>query len=179
MATDYTRDEIDVVIDLIRRDNSNKALSNVMVTFGNPNVFTPTEEINRNTMVVGTARPGFMYRNSQSFYYNRVPLTKFVEPGVTNLDFDPDGKLKISDILPELNERLNINLEADRIIDSGLPVLGDQEVSVDVQIQVLPTSMVYLGNLLVKLKRADNDLVVAIPDPILDGLVYAAPPMDD
>lgn len=179
MATDYTRDEIDVVIDLIRRGNGNKALSNVMVTFGNPNVFTPTPEIDRNTLVVGTARPGFMYRGSQSFYYNRVPLTKFVEPGVTNLDFDPDGKLKISDLLPELNERLSINLKSNRIIDSGLPVLGEDDVSVDVQIQVLPISMVYLGNLLVKLKRPDNDLVVAIPDPVLDGLVYAPPPLDD
>lgn len=179
MATDYTRDEIDVVIDLIRRGNGNKALSNVMVTFGNPNVFTPTEEINRNTLIVGTARPGYLYRGSQSFYYNRVPLTKFVEPGVTNLDFDPDGKLKISDILPELNERLGINLKPDRIIDSGLPVLGENETSVDVQIQVVPISMVYVGNLLVKLKRAENDLVVAIPDPIMDGLVYEAPPMDD
>jgi len=178
MATDYTRDEIDVVIDLIRRDNGNKPLSNMMVTFGNPNVFDPTEEIDRNTLVIGTAIPGFKYRNSQSFYYNRVPLTKFVDPGVTNLDFDPDDKLRVSDLLPELNERLNINLKANRIIDSALPVLGEDDVSVDVQIQVLPISMVYLGNLLVRLTRPNNDLVIAIPDPELDGIVYEAPPLD-
>ena len=175
MATDYTRDEIDVLIDLIRRDNSNKALSNVMVTFGNPGVFSPTPQINRNTLMVATARPGYMYRGSQTFYYNRVPLNEFVEVGVTNLDFDPVGKFFISDLLPELNRRLNINLKAERIIDGTLPVIPDNATEVGVQIQVLPTSMVYLGALLVKLKRDDNDLVVAIPDPMMDGLTYAAP----
>lgn len=175
MATDYTRDEIDVLIDLIRRDNSNKALHPLMVGFGNPQVFTPTVEIDRNTMIVATARPGYQYRGSQTFYYNRVPLSKFVEPGVTDLTFDPFGKQFVSDLLPELNERLGTNLTANRIIDFNLPSIQDDAGGEDVLIQVLPASLVYKDSLLVKIVRDSNDLYFAIPDPQMDGLVYAAP----
>lgn len=175
MATDYTRDEIDVLIDLIRRDNSNKILHPLMVSFGNPNTFNPTPEIARNSMVVATARPGYQYRGSQTFYYNRVPLNKFVDVGITDLDFKEEGKTNISDLLPELNERLNINLSANRIIDSGLPVIPEGVASVDVLIQVLPTSLVYKDTLLVRLVRPDNDLAVIIRRPKLDGLTYQPP----
>lgn len=175
MATDYTRDEIDVLIDLIRRDNSNKILHPLMVSFGNPQVFTPTVQIDRNTMIVATARPGYQYRGSQTFYYNRVPLSKFVEPGVTDLTFDPFGKQFVSDLLPELNERLGTNLTANRIIDFNLPSIQDDAGGEDVLIQVLPASLVYKDSLLVKIVRDSNDLYFAIPDPQMDGLVYAAP----
>ena len=177
MATDYTRDEIDVVIDLIRSDNENKALSGVLVSFGNPNAFSPTEQINRNTLLIATAKPGYLYRGSQTFYYNRVPLDKFYEQDVHDITFDEEGKRFISDILPELNERLGINLTADKILDSRIPAIPENFAGVDVLVQVLPTSLVYLDSLLVRIGRSDNDLFKVIVDPEMDGLEYS-PPVD-
>lgn len=171
MAIDYTRSEIDVVIDLIRQDNQNRTLTSSQVTFGTPSVFTPVGGVNRNTLMVGTAVAGRGYEGSQSFYYNRVRLVDFVDPETTSLAFTITDEVNLSDLLPAINERLNINLLASKIIDKPLPDLSSV-LSANIELKVTFDSMVYLGSLILEVKPELIPLSAYLPVTDLSGLTY-------
>lgn len=178
MAIDYTRNEVDVLIDLIRTGNARKPLSTAQVTFGSPQVFTALPSVNRNTVVMATAIPGRGYKDNAAFYYNRVPLPAFVPPDQADiLTFEAGEFTTLSELLPELNERLSINLTPAMIYEASLSSfpIRDGEDFQEVVLKVRPNSLVYLEQLTIKLARSLIDLTVAIPDPTLDGLIYASP----
>jgi hypothetical protein len=177
MDIDYTRSEVDVLIDLIRNDNGNKPLSSAQVTFGTPTTFNPLPTVNRNTVIMATAIPGLGFRDSTSFYYNRVRLIDFIPPNAPSiLTFDKGEYTVLSDLLPELNERLNTNITADKIIEQTLPALsGDDEDFVSVDLVMRPNSVVYLGQLTLKVTRSLVDLATLITIPNLSGLTYSPP----
>lgn len=153
MPIDYTRGEINVVIDLIRQDNLNRPLSPGQVTFGSPSIFIPVTGVDRNTVVRATAIPGRGFRNSQTFYYNRVKLEDFVDGDLPDqLVYDIDGEATLSDLLPAINERYSINLTVDRIINKTLPEFVDGQA--DVILGVVPASMVYIGTITLHLLQA-------------------------
>jgi hypothetical protein len=174
MATDYTQSEIDIVIDLIRGDNSEKVLTSSQITFGNPSVFTPTAQIDRNSLIVATSVEGGGYTGSQSFYYDRVALQDFVFTGTTSLDFTITTETLLSDLLPALNSRLNTNIDVSKIVDKTLPSTADGSTQT-VQLSIVSTSMVYMGDLVLTLVPNDVPLSNVITTTDLDGLTYAAP----
>ncbi|MNF64210.1 hypothetical protein D3C85_249410 [compost metagenome] len=171
MAIDYTRSEIDVVIDLIRQDNQNRTLTSSQVTFGTPSVYTPIPGVDRNTLMVGTAVAGRGYEGSQSFYYNRVRLVDFVDPESMSLEFTITDEVNLSDLLPAINERLNINLTASKIIDKPLPDLS-AHLSANIELKVTFDSMVYLGSLILEVQPNLIPLSAYLPVTELNGLTY-------
>lgn len=147
MNTDYTRDELSIVIDLIRGINTTYPLSPTMVTFGLPAVFAPTTEYPRNTKLIASAIPGRGYIGPQTFYYNRVPLSGFISP-MTPVIFTITNETLKSDLLPQINQRFKINLTQQNIIDGPLPDLAGQGIfQQDIEIQAGPNSLVYIGSL--------------------------------
>lgn len=170
MAIDYTRSEIDVLIDLIRHDNENKILTSSQVTFGTPSTFTPVPGVDRNTLVIGTSVAGRGYEGSQSFYYNRVKLIDFVD------QTDPDQlvyyigtETTLADLLPTINERYGINLTIDKIINKPLPAYVDY--AAQVVLQVVPTSLVYINQLTLQLYPVKTPLSDELTVTNLDGFV--------
>lgn len=178
MATDYTKAESDVLIDLIRRDNQGRPLTHAQVTFGVPGVIAPSPSIPRNTTIVASSIPNMGYRGNQTFYYNRAPLSEFVPPNNTSiLEFDSSNATLVSQLLPILNERLAINITADKIVEQNLPSFGpgDQREYADVALIMKPNSLVYLDQLTLRILRPvpDNSLETAIYQPVLNGFEYA------
>jgi hypothetical protein len=177
MASDYTKSEADIIVDLIRQDNGRKPLTSSMVTFGTPNVYVPQPGVNRNTVVVVTARPGQTLEGSHSYYYNRVPLAQFVNPNVPDiLDFVIEGETKLSELLPRINERLNINLGVSKIFDRDIPdFMAIGSAGEDIELKVTSNSLVFLNSIIIHVKPELIPLGAIIKTKVMSGLTYAPP----
>lgn len=178
MAIDYRRSELECLIDLIRQDNQNKALSSNQVTFGVPNALTPEPEQEKNTVIVATAIPdrGFL-PSSHPFYYTRLPLSEFVDPASGIPVFNKGDAQVLSELLPQINEALKINLTPEKIFDQQLPAFEpeDNEFYVDIQLKVRPTSLVYLDAIAIRIVGPLIPLPSVITELTLPGLTYAPP----
>lgn len=174
MTIDYTQPEIKCLIDLIRQDNGNKSLTAAQVTFGTPSVYTPIPGVTRNTIIVGQATAISGMEGNQSFYYNRIPLIDFINPLSMSTLFEIDGETKLSDLLPAINARFNINLSASKIYDLSLPSFAGNDTP-SVQLKVTPDSMVYLGQITLTIKATNPDLADYLPVTELQGLTYEPP----
>lgn len=175
MTIDYTRNEIDILIDLIRDDNSRKTLTTGQVTFGSPSEFAPIEGVDRNTVIIATAISGRGYTGSQPFYYNRLPLSAFVPTGDPEvLTFQKGDRVKLSELLPEINARFKINLTADKIVDANLPDISEIDAD-DIQLAMQPNSLVYTDTLMLRIENDLTPLSEVITKPDLDGLEYEPP----
>lgn len=168
MAIDYRQDEVDVLISLIRQDNQNKPLSKFQVEFDEPYVFSPTPEIQRDTMVVATSVADMGYSGSQVFYYNRVPLVDFLEEGFNLIVIQSEGEGLLSEMLTKINDRLGIYLTPDKIIDQVIP---ESDRPVNLSLEVRSDSYVYSGVLPVRVLPTIVNLDVIIPNTSLNGLL--------
>ena len=177
MTTDYTRGEADIIVDLIRQDNQRKPLTSAQVTFGVPNVFIPRPNADRNTMVVVTARPNQTFEGSYDYYYNRRELGDFVDPRQPAFKtYVIDGETRLSELLPRINARMNINLTVDKIFDADIPdfdAIGS--AGEDIELKVTSTSLVFLGSIMLHLKPEVAPLSSVIRIKRLTGLTYQAP----
>lgn len=173
MQSDFTKREVEILIDLIKADNGGKALSPAQITFGLPYAYTPTAQIPRNTVIVGTAVEGGLYEGSQTFYYNRVHLDEFVEWGVTNLTFVVNEERYFTDLLPEINQRLNIRLEEERVYNALLPDFSPGKPQIaTIRLEANPDSICYLGSININLVNSGIDLKDLLWDTSLSGLTY-------
>lgn len=179
MTTDYTRDEDTILVNLIREKNPNQVLTTSLVTFGFPNVHTPTPQEDRNTVIVGTSVPGRRYTGSHAFYYNRQPLSAFVNPHLDDqTTFIIDGERSLVALLPRINERYNINLTADRIEDRAIPDLQAGGIDeLQVPLTVTSSSRVFLGSITLILKPELIPLASVIKIKRGAGLTYTPNPM--
>jgi hypothetical protein len=177
MATDYTLDEDSVVIDLIRTQNPGQVLTSSLVTFGFPNVNVPSQQFPHDTLIVATAIPGRRYSGSQSFNYNRVPIAEFVDPRLPNqTTFVIANERTLADLLPVINERYDIRLTADKIINHSIPNFQDQGIAeFEVELEIAPNSKVYKDAMVIKLVPELIPLSAVIKNRHFDGLTYQPP----
>lgn len=172
MAIDYTRNELDIVIDLIRQDNENKRLTVGQVTFGPPNVFTPTEVIARDTVILATSVPGKGYKGPQTFYYNRVPLIDFVDQTIPDqLTFEIATETTLADLLPQINTRYSINLTIDKIVNKDIPPY-DNTGFAEVVLTAVGTSLVYEDSITLEITQLKIPLSSVILYTALTGFAY-------
>lgn len=146
---DYTKPEHQVLIDLIRKDNAGKVLTINQVRFGTPTPHTPEAPILRNTMIVATAQPESRYSGSQAFYYDRVNISDFPRPFITSLTFQIEDEETTVDLIPKINERLGVNLSVESVIVDELP----EGSEANIPFRIAPGSLVYLGQLGIKIIR--------------------------
>lgn len=153
MEIDFTKAEVDVLIDLIRGDNLNQILTSSQIRFHTPIVFTPIPQVPKNTLIIGEAVDGGMYTGSQAFYYDRVPINQFVHVGMTDISFVQQGEVNVADLIPRINARLGINLAYDSVINDELPVLDPfTKPTANFMLRIAPGSLVYRGQVALKLK---------------------------
>jgi hypothetical protein len=171
MATDFTKGDTQIIVDLINERNAGLSLTPLLVTFGLPTL-NATDA--RNTKVTVTAVPGSGYKNFKSLLYNRVELA--VIPGARSIEFPKGDALKIADLIPEINARYQLNLTTNDFVDGDLPnFTGTPNEKLDFQLAANADSLVYIGSVTLKIIAEDLDLAVVIANPILDGLVYVQP----
>lgn len=171
MATDFTKGDTQIIVDLINERNPGLALTPALVTFGLPTL-NATDA--RNTKVTVTAVPGSGYKNFKDLLYNRVDLS--VIPGARSIEFPKGDAVKISDLISEINAAYGINLSSNDYVDADLPnFTGAPNEKLDFQLAAGADSLVYHGSVTLKVIAEDLDLAVVIANPILDGLVYVQP----
>lgn len=177
MVTDYTRDEESILIALIREKNPGQLLTGALVTFGFPNVHTPTPQRQRNTVIVATSVPGRMYTGSQAFYYNRVDISKFPDPRLADQTvFIVTDETKLSDLLPAINARYRINLTPDKIIDVNIPdFVSEGKDETQIELRPAPSSKVFIESLMLTVRADLIPLSSVIVQGTMDGLTYQAP----
>lgn len=144
----YNVPEDEVLLSLIRRENGWKPLTPGVVTIGVPAPRLPDEAIDKNTSVLLTARNNTIYSGQHIFYYNRANIVDFVRLFISNVTFTVTDEITSTDLIPKINERLGITLDVDSVIVETLP-LGN----VTYLFRVSPTSLVYSGELEIKLVR--------------------------
>lgn len=178
MANDLTKAPKQIILDMVNAKTAAGFTEESFTWAGLPVV----EGTGKNTSLTLTAAPGSGYKNSRVIRYIRPHLGSDVgaayiaSGGKRDLIFSVGDAVKISDMIPELNARLGINLTGDDFTDGDLPAFtGEVNETHPVQVVVKADSLIFTGSLTLTLKADDIDLAVAIPDVEMDGLTYGAP----
>jgi len=178
MANDLTKIPVAVILDLINTSNPGQSFTQEMLQFDLPIVDTGS----KNTSLTVTAEDGSGYKGSVVIKYNRLHLTTqiasvYVAAGAgRDMVFMVGDATKISDIIPEINARLGINLTADDYVDGNLPAFSGTLNEVhDVQVVANADSLCYTNSLTFQLKSEEVELSSVITTTELNGLTYAPP----
>jgi len=172
MATDYTKLPRAIIVDLINETNAGAGMTEALLDFGLPTV--PTGTPARNTELTVTAKAGSGYSGSVTLKYNRVDMAEI--PGALNVEYTKGDAENISDLIPEINARYGINLQAEDYVDAPLPnFTGTPNEKIDFEIVAAADSLVWRASLILKLASEDIPLSSVITNDTLNGLVYVAP----
>lgn len=180
MANDLTKSPNQIILEVV---NAKTSRGFVEATF----TWTELPVVNldgpQNTSLTLIAAPGSGYRNNRVIFYNRLHLTtgmavKYVasKPG-RDLNFTAGDATTVGELVPELNQRFNINL-TDKDVDFTQPFPAFEGTAGETQqlvIPALPDSLIWIGSLTIALGAGDIDLELAIQDQEMDGLIYTPP----
>lgn len=171
-VSDFTKDARSIITDLINFDNPDLQLPADMVDYSNP---IPMTGNYRNTDLTVTPRPGSGYTGSTNVFYDRLDITAFALTvnGMEDIVFDALEHSRLSHLIPQLNLLLGINLTDADYVDIDLPSFNDipnEELSVTVAIR--PSSLIYIGNLTIKIKANPIMLNEVVAITYLTGLQY-------
>lgn len=173
MALDYTKLPKLILLDQINTDNPSHTLTDAQVTFGLPTVSTGGTPA-RDTEITVTAVAGSGYTGSVILRYNRVDLSTV--PGVLNKVFSLGDGTTVADLIPEINTRYGINLQAEDYVDAALPAFdGTPNEQHDFSVVANADSLVWRGTLVLTVKSEDIPLSTALTTTTLNGLVYTSP----
>lgn len=103
---------------LINAENDT-SFNAINTTMSAPETINDPQITTRNTTVVLSGNPAQGKTGAVRFYYNRVDIGAFAGPEPIELEWG--GELRIHDLIPKINAALNINLQEDDVVDSGLP----------------------------------------------------------
>jgi hypothetical protein len=111
-----------LLLDLVNRDNHTDVTFDDIEFYGikhNPD--HPHIDTWRDTRIECNAVAGSPYYGTQFFTYARIDIGKYLEDyGVIRIT--PNNQKMISDLLPDLNERFELALRAEDIIDADLGI---------------------------------------------------------
>lgn len=152
-----------VLLDLINADNA-KALPLTAVTFAAPAEVVPGEIA---STVVMSATTGSGYKGSQTFTYNRVPLS-FMNTNEPDLVIESE-EASVHGLIPFLNTTFGIQLTADDIEDTPIE---EQEPDVVKQVTITAKagSLVWHGSVTLDITLPLVDLATLMTVTTLDGL---------
>lgn len=169
-ATDFTKLPKQIIVDLINSDNSGAAMTTELLDFGLPTAATGQSPA-RNTELTVTAHAGSGYTGNVVLKYNRVDFA--VVPGTRSNEFPVGNATNVSDLIPEINARFGINLQAGDYVDAALPPFhGQPNEKLDVLIAAHSDALVWLGTLTIKIHANDIPLNTVITNNTLNGLTW-------
>lgn len=181
-VSDFTRDEKQIVIDLINHDNSIGsgepdahccALTLETVELGLPFASATAEEDERNTDIEVSAIEGSGYSGSVTVSYNRLLIQEFVPLRIESgeLKFPVGDAMMFADMVPEINIALGINLTADSYEDGEIGEWqGIPNETKEIVIPMSADNPVYIGSLTLTLMAEDLPLSSVITNLVLMGL---------
>lgn len=168
MATDFTKNADQIIIDLINEANAT-ALTPADITFSVP---TETESGNRNTAITITAVANSGYTGTRDLTYDRVDLAQV--PGSRNKEFNIGSVTSVFGLLPAINAAYGINLTEADVEDTAMPTFEgtDPLEKATLVITAKPGSLVYRGSVELVIDGNDVDLATLITVTELNGLNY-------
>jgi hypothetical protein len=183
---DYTKGPEDILIDLINDANPDNTLTLAQVALSTPSIVTDGTEVgpsfnNRKTKLTVSAIPGSGYSESVDVQYNRLhyrdvfPTTDAdtIKYPVSTHTFDLADHTKLSDLVPQINQRYGLTLSADDFWEMPLPTFEGLPPYDDkfVKLEALPASKIFIGGVQLKVNPNPFDLA-NMPVTTLNGLVY-------
>lgn len=125
--------------------------------FGEPSVFVPTKPGSLlNTKVTLTPKLGSRFYNPFDLWFTRMDIATILNnPAVT---VPRDSAVMLSDVVASINQLYGIKLTPLDYTEQVLPTLDplDPNASVDVVVQIKPTSLLFFGNYTLTLNRTSG-----------------------
>lgn len=156
---DYTKPELSLMLDLIRRSNGNFQIDSSELSWSAPTAVDPLDHNGRETSAVATIVDSDRYKGSATYFYQRVPLRQLIAQCGMIPRLVIGKRPSLYENLTYINAALSLNLEMASVDDIDL-----NSVSVNstdwtlVRIFAKATSRVYSDSVRLYLKR-DNSLV--------------------
>lgn len=156
---DYTKPELSLMLDILRRSNGNFPLLQGEVSFSTPTEVFPGDHGGLNTSIEASITTSDRYRGNGTYYYLRVPLRQLLPPCGKAPQILIGKRPTLYENLTYINTALSINLETDSVEDIDLNSLSVNASGWTlVRIVAKATSRVYSDSVRLYLKR-DNNLV--------------------
>lgn len=173
-VSDFSKMPDQIVLDLINEENSS-SLTLELVEFGKPFIASMAEA---NTELEVTAKDGSGYKGSVTVAYNRLDVQGFVPIMVgSGLVLPVGDAVKFSDLIPEINVALGINLTEGDYVDGDIGEwAGTLNETKEIVIPMHAESYVFTGGLTLTLVTDDILLSEVIVNHILNGLNYPETP---
>lgn len=166
--SDFTQGPEKILFDLIKHDNPSNGFAEGMVTYGIP-TSNETDLDGRNTDITLSAIEGSGIVGSRTVTYRRLRLEGFItEPDfvLAKQDFT-----KLSELIPQLNDELNINITADDFNEADIPVFdGTAGEEHEITITFKANSLIWIGTHVLTVRGDDIDINLVIPTDKLSGL---------
>lgn len=169
-VSDFTMSDGEILTALILYANPDLKITAATTDYLNP--ATNVGELNTTVTVAPKASTG--YTEVVDVFYDRLNIQDFVDiadpAGITI--HRPDAKL-LSEIIPDLNIALGVNLSTRDYTDQVLPTFeGGLNETQLVTVPMLTDSIIYVGTLSFTLAGAAIDLSSIIRKTMLSGLNY-------
>lgn len=184
--SDYTKLPEQILLDLINNDNSTSFQMGQLL-FSAPTVRANDDgepsHNNRRTSIRVTAAEGTGYTNYVNVQYNRIHFRDVFEVAnpdpaiefpVAAMEFDLGENARLTDLIPEINTRYGLNLQASDFWDRALPAFDGPPPYADsfVRLESKPESPVFVGGVRLRIKPNDYPLDQRLPNNTLSGLEY-------
>ena len=124
----YPKQSLQMLVDLINQANPSLPvpLTTTNVLYGTPAAITPSGGNIQNTSIKVTAAAGTKYIGNTTLQYRRIDFgTLFRSLPIVIYKYSPAGTgaspYKISDLLPAINAKYGLSLQATDIVDGSLP----------------------------------------------------------
>lgn len=168
MATyvaNYAQSDEAIVLGLINNDNGT-AFTPAQIIFGAAASAGDVGNVLKTTLTI-TAATGSGYRGSQTFNYNRVPMS-FMD------DLDPSlvivsDELTTHDLLPYLNEHFGVNFTTADVVLANLPEFLP-DVNTDFVITATAASKIFHGSVTLTGTAPTIEISTVLTVTDLDGL---------
>lgn len=168
-VSNFTQDPQKILIDLINEDNNTSlSVESVDVALHEEQIVTE-----KNTRILVTPKAGSGYSGSVALEYNRLNIQDFVDLYYPEQFIIPLGDTEtFLDLIPEIEAGLGIKLTEnldyeDQIIEPWAGIPNETKL---IQVPILPTSLIYLGELEFILDGNDIPLETVLTNLILNGL---------
>lgn len=144
---DFTKTSPEIVVQQINHDNAcDPPLKVKDLEFGHPEVIPDLTSILNTRLMVNVAKHATMtFEGEQEITYRRVDLSEIVGDS-GDPSFEQRGRQRVSELIPEINARYQINLGPDDYYDAPLPSFSRSfDSELPFQVRAKPGSLVWTG----------------------------------
>ena len=151
--SDFTQSDKEIITALILYDNPGVVLPVNLVDYENP---TPMTGNYRNTDLTVIPKPDSGFDGQTNVFYDRLDITEFAinANGLEDIVIPIESHTRLSHVIPYINALLGISLTDRDYTDSDLPQFTSNIPNEEkpITIEIRPSSLIYIGQLTIKIR---------------------------